>query len=358
MQALAPIAITGVDIDVPLVADGIQAAWTPGQIRCANETPYALQCILGADVHWLQPWSVDVWPVHGVTSMHVHPVSLVTPVPTPQWSTLLVTVAQAFEAFPGVYPAALDRQSAAFYNRQKLFPDGVATPVNPATPSFTVAAGVTAPFRFTLPAGTVDVRILATAGGLLFGYSLLVLGHQTVEQYYGDPQAPGTPLAVPVPTLPFTIPIERDWDSQLDFTVVGDPAQATSYFLSALFAPETPGQAGASQSVTMPTPQPWQAPTLSAPFSANFVAGVAQVEINATAGSTVFVHSIFVVTNAATNVSVQDTTGSGFSQGSAQAAGIALQVDHKGQPLTRGRGVQIVSLVNAALNGVIVYGRG
>lgn len=110
MRPLAPIPVTSADFDVALIPDGIAAAITPAWVRAANESGFALQCALGADTHWLQPWSVDVWPVHAVTTMHVHPVPLVTPIPPSPWSTLLVTVAQPFERIPGTYPAGLDRQ--------------------------------------------------------------------------------------------------------------------------------------------------------------------------------------------------------------------------------------------------------
>lgn len=157
-------------------------------------------------------------------------------------------------------PGVPDGQVAVTIPRQKLWPDGV-TPVTQSQPSFTVAAGATSPtLTFTLPPGTVQIRVLATAGGLLFQYALLVLGHQTVEQYWGQPTAPGAPATVPTSTLPFTIAVERDWDTQVDLIAVGDPAQATTYYVSALFGVESPGQAGAAQSVIIPTPAAWQYP--------------------------------------------------------------------------------------------------
>lgn len=136
--------------------------------------------------------------------------------------------------------------------RQKLYPDGVPIPVITNTPSVTIASGGNATVRFTLPTGTVAVRILANASGIFFGYSLLVTGHQSGEQYFGDPNAPGTPLRVFTPTLPLTIPIENDWDTQLDVTILYDVAAASGkFFVSALFAPEPPGQAGVSTAVNL-----------------------------------------------------------------------------------------------------------
>lgn len=144
--------------------------------------------------------------------------------------------------------------------RQKLYPDGTTIPTNPLTPSFTVAPSSSGGGRFTLPAGTVALRILANSGGLLFDYQFFVGGHQSVEQYFGSLTAPGSPTTVSLPTLPLTIPVETAWDNQVDINVV-TPANAgtVQFFISALFQAESPGQAGDSQSVRMIVAAPWQA---------------------------------------------------------------------------------------------------
>lgn len=189
MQALAPITVSAVDFDVALVADGISAAWTPGYVRCANESPYALQCLLGADMHWLQPWSVDLWPVHSVTSMHVHPVALVSPVPTPPWSTLLVTVAQAWESIPGVYPAALDRQSANYVQPAPLRVLPTDSGIYTTAPNTTLTNVV-----YPLPAGATAVRYEINQLALNCTWSgNTIRGNVTGKQYnFGVANAGGT----------------------------------------------------------------------------------------------------------------------------------------------------------------------
>lgn len=168
----------------------------------------------------------------------------------------LTFYAEALTPNPGVP----DGQVAVTIPRRKLYPDGVVVPSVASTPSFTVASGGLSGAKvFTLPPGTVSLRVMVTAGGLVFAYSLLALGSQTAEQYYGDPAAPGSSVVVPTPTLPFTIPIENDWDTQIELHVE-QPTQNVNVFVSALFAPEQPGQAGAAQSVTQVTPQAWQTP--------------------------------------------------------------------------------------------------
>lgn len=200
----------------------------------------------------IPPWTygaVVTLPPEGVRQARASLVPTVPAVPgppVPVSETALTWTDQLLSADPGHL-----LQQSQYTNRQKLYPDGVAIPVITNTPSFTVGAGATVTKTFTLPAGTVEIRILATASGLLFAYSLLVSGRQTVEQYFGDPNAPGTAVAVPVPTLPFTIPVELDWDTQVDLTVVGDPVRVVSLFVSALTAAEAPGQAGAASSVTV-----------------------------------------------------------------------------------------------------------
>lgn len=141
---------------------------------------------------------------------------------------------------------------------QALYPEGT-TGQAPPTASFTCAANSTVTKRFALPTGATGVTIMATAGGLVFTYQLFVGGHQTNEQYFGDPSAPGSQIAVPVPTLPVNIPVLNDWDTELDVVVIGDASNATSYFVSAVFDRVPPGQAGGSTSVTQPVPSSFQA---------------------------------------------------------------------------------------------------
>lgn len=164
MRPLAPITVTSADFDVFLVPDGIQAAITPGSVRCANESQFALLCSLGADTHWLDPWSIDVFPVHSTTLMHVHPVQLVTPQPASPWNTLLVTVAQPYETIPGVYPAPLSRQISSYEIPTPLI---AAEHQDLQTGGFySIAQVATLTFTFTLPQGTQTVRFEAFTGNL------------------------------------------------------------------------------------------------------------------------------------------------------------------------------------------------
>lgn len=166
---------------------------------------------------------------------------------------------------------APDWAAAVSYRRQILYPDGVGA--QPAgTPSFTIAAAGTFSGNFTLPPGCVSLWIMADAAGLLFTWSLNVTGVTSTIQYFGQPTSPGAKATVPVPTLPFTIQVDRAWDAKVTVAVGGDPTNATSYFVTALFAPTPPGQAGAAQSVTIPTPSLWQAPS-ARPFRLG-VAGI------------------------------------------------------------------------------------
>lgn len=281
MRALAPITVGTADFDVALVADGTQAAWTPGSIRAANESPVALQCILGADVHWLQPWSVDVWPVRAVTSMHVHPVPLVSPVPTPQWSTLLVTVAQPFEEFPGSYPATLDRQNSAFYNRQVLG-------------SVTATAGGTNHQSFQLPAGTASIGYAIDFSGGTTPDGVVMQGDQSTDVYRSD----FPPLSEPV-VHPALLP---GLDTSITLTVTAHPAQNARVFLIAFPTPVTESVQLDLLDVVPVTfngifgparAAPWQAATASLPLVGGIAAGGNQTAAPAPGvGLSIWLHTL------------------------------------------------------------------
>lgn len=168
------------------------------------------------------------------------------------------------EVIPTYAPSPNTIALDAAIPRQKMYPDGTAVAtINAGGPSFSVAPGfLSAVQTFTLPAGTVAIRLLASSSGNPFLYSLLMVGSQTTEQYYGDPLTPGNTFLVAIPTLPFTVPIERDWDSQVKISVLADSTNVANvdFSISALFAPESPGQAGAAQSIFIPVAAPWQAP--------------------------------------------------------------------------------------------------
>jgi len=237
-----------------------------------------------------------------------------------------------------------------FQGRQRLYPDG-SPPASATAPSFAVASGLlSGAIVFTLPVGTVAIRLLVTAGGLLFTYQLLVLGRQSVEQYFGNTGAPGSSVLVPTPTLPITIPIENDWDRQVEIHVEL-PTQNVNVFVSALFAPEPPGQAGASQSVFEPTPAPWQAANLP-PFPVNLTlaAGASTVVVNAVAGQSVYLFALNRTYDAVvvTEFALQDTSGTNYhiEQVSSVNPGPALWSAAR---LPTGLGAQIKNLgANAA----------
>lgn len=245
--------------------------------------------------------------------------------------------------------------------RQKLFPDGVTPPSNPLTPSFTVAAGATATQRFTLPSGTTDIRILVSANGLVFTYSLLVTGHQSTVQYFGQDTSPGTPASVPTPTLPFTIPIEIDWDRQIDISLHNTGAFQVSVFFSALFAPEPPGQAGSAQSVIIPTASPWQAAFSSVGVRATpgalntdftIVAGIA--------GAVIYIHDVEFNNNTGNNWEIDLWDGpsvNGIKVADFQmivmtgvGASPTVHWDGRGRPLTNGNSL-IGTLAGGAAGG-------
>jgi len=101
------------------------------------------------------------------------------------------------------------------------------------------------------------------------------------------------------------------------------------------------------------TPSPWQGPTLTVPISINFVGGVPQTVLAGVAGQRTYVHSLFLVANAAAVVSLQDSAGGAFVQGAAQVAGVCLDMDVKGVPTPVGTGLRILTSVGVGINGTI-----
>jgi hypothetical protein len=137
--------------------------------------------------------------------------------------------------------------------RQKLFPDGTSPlPTDPTTPSFTVGAFATVAKRFTLPPGTVQLRIAANAGPVdPIVWELEVVGVQSGQPYCGDPIFPDTTLLVAIPTTPITVPVDVEFDSQVDVTIIQDTGLTLKVDVAALFSPEAPGQFSGGQLVTV-----------------------------------------------------------------------------------------------------------
>lgn len=259
-------------------------------------------------------------------------------------------------------PAASSTSVLTSNPRQRLFPNGV-TPT-PNGPSFTVNAGQSTSFTFTIPSGTVALRILASAAGLAFTYSLAVVGNTTNEQYYGSTPAPGSPQMVPTPTLPFTIPIEVDWDTQVIVSVTGDPTNQTLYYLSALFAPEQPGQAGAAQSVFSPIPALWQAANKQpVAINANIVGAATALIVAAVVGQTIYLFEIELWSDAAaaTLINLQDSSGISIATGRNTGAGHIMQMGFHGAAIVQGRGIQLGGLSGPASSnfyGSLTYSQG
>jgi hypothetical protein len=352
VQALDPFPVTTADFDVQLAgSSGIR----PWKVRLANESPYALRIDCGGFVDWLASGTVDVWPTGGASVMHVHPIALCAPEPVPSMlsSLLLVTVAGQGEEFPGTYPMAMGRLTSVYTNREQLWPIG--SPATPGTPSMVVTGGTSPTNRFTIPNGTVSLRLLVSANGTVFSYNLLVVGHQTVTQYFGSITAPGSVAPVASPTLPLTLSIEYDDDSQIDIIV--NPSVNVNVWVNALFAPESPGQSGDSQSVIIPAPSAWQTPNNDWMLGSGGIgAGATLNLIPAVAGQTVYLweQTFHLGAGAAGSFGqLQDTFGTGLRQMNfAIADNYPFQFN--GRALFPGRGLQLknTSAANSgSLNG-------
>lgn len=351
MQALPAIALTGTDVDVALVPDGIAAAQPPGWVRVANESPYALQCALGADFHWLQPWTVDVWPVRGTTLMHVHPIQLTDPLPAAPSATVLVTVAQPYEVIPGTYPATLDRQAATF--SPQLVLGTIQTPGDGAVHRKT----------FALPAGTLAVGFQVQFSGFGNPANISIQGTQTKVRYLGDTG----PIFAPPDDL--QIAMLTEGDTSVDCAVTDSGAQSDLVFFLAwqqnpVVIPRR-GPPGASSVIPVTfadpsiAPAPWQAGRLIAPLNLAVAAGATTVIIPAS-GATVYLHEIAYQLGAPIANSFgrwEDTAGSLQAADDFAQAGFRKFSGH-GVALSAGRGLQLhnnSAVGSPFLNGWVVY---
>lgn len=227
---------------------------------------------------------------------------------------------------------------------------------------YTVNDAAAHTFQFTIPAGAKAVRFVASyAAGtaatniqLVGDFSSPVLGNYILHSFgalAGGAQNDDTRRLLPGDTT-LTLNVQLSAGS-MSFML-------SSFSDTADSVVELGGTIGVfdgfpivvRQSATA-TPSPWQGPTSTVAFTGNFVAGVPQVLIPGVAGLRVYVHSVFLVANAATNLSLQDTAGVLVAQGSANGAAIGLQTDLKGVPTPTGTGLRLVTSLNAGINGTL-----
>lgn len=252
----------------------VPAQLRDAELRVANESAYTLAWTWGDQSGILYPSEVDVWRPNATSASAIQllPVSGIL-AGISLTANLVAEIAWAPDRFPGDYPQQMARLAQTASNKQRLFPDGTPTPALPSTPSFTVAAASNVTKVFSLDAGTTEIQFMVNASGLVFSYSLLVLGNNSTEQYYGDDSAPGSPLPVPTPSLPFNVQVNFKWDTKVSVQVNNPGANQLNVFVSELLSFEAPGQNGAASSVIQPVPAAWQAPTTWASFNVSLAGG-------------------------------------------------------------------------------------
>jgi hypothetical protein len=233
MRAVPPISITGADFDVPVLGNGIEAAWQPSYVKCDNESPYVLNIAVGPVLHVLPPWTVDVYPVvMGASSLHVHPIALSTPLPPAPTSVLLVTIAGPAESFPGTYPAAMSRTSSIYQL--------------PVSQDYIPADSTTHVKTETLPPGTLSVTALNTSGsGNVTAFKMV--GNVTGYDYASATGGAGSFFQTNNVEISYLI---SAYDTVLTITYASPPGSGTppnpGLYLTSLTVPTTvdiaPGQ--------------------------------------------------------------------------------------------------------------------
>jgi len=244
--------------------------------------------------------------------------------------------------------------------RLQLWPDGTLAAARTG-PSFTVAANVVTSFRVAIPAGATGLRVApaVTGGGaFVFSYQLRVTGHQSGVAYF---PAPFVGLGTPVfSRQPVTVPVDVEYDTQIDIGITGDASISLDFFVSALTAVEAievyaQQPFGVTSNVSGVTAAPWQAAGAVAPFSIDLsVAAGTTVIVAAVAGKTVYLHDLDYSISAAGGFSgnFQDTAGTVISQETFQNGSPRFR-RFSGAPLGLGFGFQFK---NAAVGASFAVG--
>lgn len=76
-QTLAPFPLTGADFDVDLT-NGMRVP-APETVKLTNASILLLQITIGGHTDYLQPGESNAFPTGGVTTLHVHPISVTQP---------------------------------------------------------------------------------------------------------------------------------------------------------------------------------------------------------------------------------------------------------------------------------------
>lgn len=322
--ALQPITITGSPQTVNLAQLLPRFGGQVAPMRFANESPYALQLQLGGDVHWIDPWTVDVFtPAQRVTSFLVTPSILTSPLPSVPSSVVLVTLAEGSETFAGSYPSSLLRQSAA-YGQPQL----IASLVSPGNNTGTI----------TLPAGTQSLAIVTQiqSGDTSF---MSLTGASSGFVYYS--QALGSSAFE-------IIGVESAIDQQLTYQVAHGTGAGAAFFITALTSPPP--------SFIERTPASWQVPTTVTTINQNLGHGTTFNWVTPPAGRSLRIFRGFLMweTSTAGFGRILGSGVTGTMQQYDQKAQNWLQMDYGGKLLAANEVLQITN--DDAGNGQNVNG--
>lgn len=230
--------------------------------------------------------------------------------------------------------------------------------------SFTQPPNVaTANRLYRLPAGTQNVRLQVNGNAQLVSFTgLKVLGNGTGNIYVLPSSNPGNTGGFDLWFKPEPADVAAGILFSLDTTGSANAVEvnltadlAMNFVVASLAGAGT--NSGSPLLVENTTPAPWQQAKSSVTMSANFVGGTPQSQIAGVVGQIPYIHDVFIVANAAANVSVRsDSTHVLIAQGSANAAGIALDWDgHGNQKCPAGEGIEVITSVNTGLNGTIGF---
>jgi hypothetical protein len=382
VQSLDPIALptlasaSGASGAVRVQLEGQQRAGiVPGQVKLANLSGWALQVRLGADVHWLPDWEVDVFPVPpSVSEMTVTPVVMISPGPS---STLLVSLASADERIPGVFPATLSTPPIA---QQVIDTASLASSGNQVTHN-----------NVPIPQGTLTLLAVGVSTVGQTGDGIVFMTGVTTGLEY-EPNASGTSTfgSVPVSGLLYFKALPMDSAVNVTYRATGS---LQNFWLLAILDPSvtavgnqasviltdsvnnnifTTTEGNGSQAVgdmlgvtrSHSLPAPWEAPNLL-PIMLNFAltGGAANrvLVLFGSAGHTIYMFSAsmgFDAPGGTVHLSDGDPNAGGNNFAAFAASTITPPPqDYHGAPLSPGNSLYIWSEANVVVRGVAVMSR-
>lgn len=179
--------------------------------------------------------------VLSISGTQVAEAQLVATTPAP-FSPPTPSAAASLTFYEDALPAQVGHvlQTSQYTPRGVLYPDGVPA-ASQVGPSFTVGVGASVSKNFTLPAGTVDLRVLvvgAVTGAIFPPVTLEIFGNTTGGNYYPGGRGSGAGNAWLNWPSPLTVPVDVALDANVAVIVNNQGTSQLSVYVAPTFTSE------------------------------------------------------------------------------------------------------------------------